>query len=128
LNSSVPLTANTGQAAGRNPSAEQSGVILQHVSAAVDTMGSMFDALLDISKLDADLLQPIWQLVRTDPVLLERVLRNLLSNAIRCTAQGAARGLTCSKTWRPGGCWLCVGAGSGRSGSIHPQHLQQLPA
>ncbi len=111
-------------ALNQSPSTEQSGVILQHVGAAVDTMGTMFDALLDISKLDADLLQPKWQVVdvqpmlsrmgaehavmaqakglslrvdtaggtglpvRTDPVLLERVLRNLLSNAVRYTAQG----------------------------------------
>jgi signal transduction histidine kinase/CheY-like chemotaxis protein len=111
-------------ALNQNPSTEQSGVILQHVSTAVDTMGAMFDALLDISKLDAELLQPRWQVVdvqpllarigaehaaiaqakglslrvdmpggtnlpvRTDPVLLERVLRNLLSNAVRYTGQG----------------------------------------
>jgi len=111
----------------QDQSKEQSGVILQHVGTAVDTMGAMFDALLDISKLDADLLRPNRQvvdlrpmlarigaehaelasakglgfrinasnksgrarmLVMTDPVLLERVLRNLLSNAIRYTAQG----------------------------------------
>lgn len=105
-------------------SAEQSQKIIAHVGMAVDAMGTMFNALLDISKLDAELVHPEWQtadlspllariaadqaalttakvlgfrsvcpvdtvlLVRTDPILLERVLRNLLSNAIRYTDQG----------------------------------------
>ena len=139
----------------QNPSPAQSAQILQHVSSAVDAMGSMFNALLDISKLDAEQLQPQWQtvdlrallsriaadhslqaqakglrfvcelppgerpqaddlrrpppegvkkgrggpslsweasqsslMVRSDPALLERVLRNLLSNALRYTTQG----------------------------------------
>ena len=108
----------------QNPSAVQSELILNHVSNAVDAMGAMFTALLDISKLDADLLKPDWQVVelqalleriaadhtaiatakgldfrcdvgaaaqqfvRTDAMLLERILRNLLSNAMRYTAQG----------------------------------------
>lgn len=108
----------------QNPSPAQSQLILQHVGGAVDAMGAMFNALLDISKLDADLLQPDWQevdlqalleriaadhsavasakgldfvcdlqaaarqAVYTDPILLERILQNLLSNAVRYTAQG----------------------------------------
>ncbi|TAK93764.1 MAG: response regulator [Aquabacterium sp.] len=108
----------------QNPSKAQSDLILGHVGTAVDNLGAMFNALLDISKLDANLLQPKWQqvdlrplmarisaehtvlaqakglslrtnlsddvglFVRTDPILLERVLRNLLSNAIRYTVQG----------------------------------------
>ncbi|MDC8772350.1 hybrid sensor histidine kinase/response regulator [Roseateles albus] len=112
----------------QNPSPAQSAQILQHVSSAVDAMGAMFNALLDISKLDAEQLQPQWQtvdlrallsriaadhslqaqakglrfvcdlppvegtqaelMVRSDPALLERVLRNLLSNALRYTRQG----------------------------------------
>ncbi|MCV2348292.1 hybrid sensor histidine kinase/response regulator [Paucibacter sp. Y2R2-4] len=112
----------------QNPSPAQSAQILQHVSSAVDAMGAMFNALLDISKLDAEQLQPQWQTVdlrvlmsrmaadhslqaqakglrfvcdlppaggsqaaltvHSDPALLERVLRNLLSNALRYTTQG----------------------------------------
>ncbi|MBT9502695.1 MAG: hybrid sensor histidine kinase/response regulator [Burkholderiaceae bacterium] len=112
-------------ALGQNPSQEQSRHILKHVGGAIDAMGSMFNAMLDISKLDADLLQPNWQVldlralllrvaadqpllagakglrfgcelpaashprVRCDPVLLERILRNLLSNALRYTTEGS---------------------------------------
>ena len=109
----------------QNPGPAQSAQILQHVSSAVDAMGAMFNALLDISKLDAEQLQPQWQTVdlrallsrmaadhslqaqakglrfvcdlppkpaaltvRSDPALLERVLRNLLSNGLRYTPQG----------------------------------------
>ena len=97
--------------------------IVQHVRNAVDAMSGMFDALLDISKLDADMLQPELRGIAlrplidriaadeaqraeakglvlhcrmpasvhvfTDPILLERILRNLLSNAIRYTTQGS---------------------------------------
>lgn len=112
-------------ALGQNPSPAQSQQILRHVGSAIDAMGTMFNAMLDISKLDADLLQPNWQVlnlrtllirvaadqpllasakglgfscetppahhptVRCDPVLLERILRNLLSNALRYTAEGS---------------------------------------
>lgn len=108
----------------QNPTPAQSQQILQHVGGAVDAMGAMFNALLDISKLDADLLQPDWQAVDlskllhriaadhtavasskkldflcalesaagqavyTDPILLERILHNLLSNAVRYTTHG----------------------------------------
>jgi len=111
----------------QNPTSAQRSQIVGHLGSAVDAMGTMFDAMLDISKLDADLLQPDWQNVdlrglleriardqavlagakglsfhcelpagqalpvRTDPVLLERVLRNLLSNAIRYTSRGSVR-------------------------------------
>lgn len=111
----------------QSPSVEHSRELLGHVGSAVDAMSAMFNSLLDISKLDAGLLQPHWQWVdlqpllarlaldqglaasakglsfhcdtpvnvgmrvRTDPILLERVLRNLLTNAIRYTVSGSVR-------------------------------------
>jgi signal transduction histidine kinase len=95
--------------------------IIDRVDAAVATMNELFNALLDISKLDAGVLTPqisdfpIAQLlkriettfagparekdlsfriipseawVHTDFILLERILLNLVSNAVRYTQQG----------------------------------------
>lgn len=95
--------------------------ILDRVEQSLDGMSLLFNALLDISRLDAGALQPeirtvrldevlhpIVQeftllaeikglrlryrptdsIVRTDPALLSAVVRNLLSNAVRYTAEG----------------------------------------
>jgi two-component system, sensor histidine kinase len=95
--------------------------LLGHVRASVDTLGNMFNALLDISKLDARMVKPELAsvdlqtmlqricteegalatakglvlrvnapplVVVSDPVLLERVLRNLIANAVRYTHRG----------------------------------------
>src|SRR5262249_31954246 len=91
------------------------------IDAAVSNMNELFNALLDISKLDAGALAPNisgfpiggvlrrieatfapaaldkrWHLgvvasrawVRSDPILLERILLNLVSNAVRYTSEG----------------------------------------
>ena len=91
------------------------------MAAATESMQAMFNALLDVSKLEAGAVTPAivdFELdqvlarlrasfagpasakglalgipstttrVHSDPVLLESVLRNLLSNAVRYTAQG----------------------------------------
>lgn len=95
--------------------------IVDHIGEAVRTLGTLFSSLLDISRLDAGVMEarpravalrplltrlaeearPLAQAkglalhlhgpalaVRTDPVLLERIVRNLLSNAIRYTDRG----------------------------------------
>ena len=91
------------------------------VEHSVEVLGGMLDALLDVSRLDAGVIQPDYQwfsmqvlldrlheefyvvadnqglrlemsgydgLVCSDPLLLELVLRNLLSNALRHTRVG----------------------------------------
>lgn len=101
--------------------------LIGQVEHSVEVLAGMFDALLDISKLDAGVVQPqreefaiqplldrmyaefSWlahdkglsfdmascqQTVYTDPLLLERVLRNLVSNAVRYTHHGGVA-VTC---------------------------------
>ncbi len=108
-------------ALGQQPLGAEASRLLGHVRTSVDTLGSMFNALLDISKLDASMVHPeVAQFdlkamlerichdegtlaaakglsmrvdaqplqIVSDPALLERVLRNLLANAVRYTNQG----------------------------------------
>ena len=96
--------------------------IVDNIRISTDALGDLFNALLDISKLDAGVLEPKatdFQLrtlleriqtdfsepasnkslqlrivdcgfvIHTDPSMLERILRNLVSNAIRYTQQGS---------------------------------------
>jgi two-component system, sensor histidine kinase len=108
-------------ALGQQNLSDEARRLLGHVSTSVEALGSMFNALLDISKLDASMVKPeisqfdlkamlericheegtlasakgltvrvnspkLW--VASDPALLERVLRNLISNAVRYTEIG----------------------------------------
>lgn len=97
--------------------------IVDQILASVASLESLFNSLLDISKLDAGALQPQWSdvplaqllhrlendyrpqaedkglrfsvaeagdvCVRSDPALLERMLRNLVANAVRYTDRGS---------------------------------------
>jgi signal transduction histidine kinase/CheY-like chemotaxis protein len=97
------------------------GEISGHIGKAVVSLAALVDSLLDISRLDAGVVQPELQqvpvrtlleqievsyrpvarekglefriaaadaLVNTDPVLLERLVRNLVDNAFKYTADG----------------------------------------
>jgi signal transduction histidine kinase/CheY-like chemotaxis protein len=99
----------------------QAGSLLDHIESSVRAMGSLFNGLLDISRLDAGVvevnvhsfaIQPLLAricrdhageaqakgvrlhlkacsvIVRTDPVLLERVVRNIVANAVTYTDRG----------------------------------------
>ena len=108
-------------ALGQRPLDAESRVLVGQVQGAVDAMGTMFNALLDVSQLDAGMvpvrqqalaLLPLLQRIATDEgaladrkglrlrlnapalavhsdgVLLERVLRNLVANAVNYTDRG----------------------------------------
>jgi signal transduction histidine kinase/CheY-like chemotaxis protein len=96
--------------------------LITHIRSTVESLGTLFDSLLNISKLDANTVQPVLKavdlrqllqkicdaeaapaqdkglalhlnvpslIVTTDPILLDRVIRNLVANAVRYTDQGA---------------------------------------
>ncbi|HKW37636.1 MAG TPA: hybrid sensor histidine kinase/response regulator [Burkholderiales bacterium] len=98
--------------------------IVDNINVSVSALEKLFNALLDVSRLDAGVLQPAPQHFRlgdlcerlvndhaadaaakglalecsrcdaavySDPALLERILRNYISNAIRYTDKGAVR-------------------------------------
>ncbi|MBX3680501.1 MAG: response regulator [Rhodocyclaceae bacterium] len=104
--------------------------LVRQIAASAEAMENLLDSLLDISKLDAGVLQPeirpfavqgvfdrlaadfrpvaddrglrlrirpttAWAL--SDPTLLERILLNLLSNALRYTARGTVM-LACRRS------------------------------
>jgi len=108
------------QLEGKVESAEGAEILVR-INAAVDAMNELFNALLDISKLDAEVIKPsltkfpIQTLLRrlettfaesarekelllrvvpstawvcSDFILLERIMMNLASNAVRCTDCG----------------------------------------
>jgi len=102
-------------------SPEERTQIARNIRRSVDTMEELFNALLDVSRLDAGIVEPhvvtvplapllervrfefepfarqkglslraknTRALVRSDPALLERVIRNLVANAVRYTDRG----------------------------------------
>ncbi len=101
--------------------------LVENIDSSVRALDGLFNALLDISKLDAGTVTPVFQdfslrpllerlnnefcrqaqscslawrcgdcdyTAHSDPVLLETILRNLISNAIRYTPRGAVH-ITC---------------------------------
>lgn len=132
---------------------EQATRLIGQVENSVEALAGMFDALLDISRLDAGVVQPqcedvaiqalldrlyaefSWlahdkglrfevancqQTVYTDPMLLERVLRNLISNAVRYTHRGSVT-VTCEIVDE----WLQLEIRDSGIG-IAPEHLPHI--
>jgi two-component system, sensor histidine kinase len=118
------------QALQETPLASRERQVIGNIRRSVDAMEELFNALLDISRLDAGVVQPhittiplasvfdrvrfeyaqiarqkrlslvvmkTSLYVRTDPSLLGRLIRNLLSNAVRYTDQGGVV-LGCRRT------------------------------
>lgn len=98
--------------------------IVDNIHRCVAALNSLFEALLDVSRLDAGVVEPKRahfvlgmvlnrlapeyepqavakgltlgisggeQVINSDPALVERILRNLIGNAIRYTSRGAVR-------------------------------------
>jgi signal transduction histidine kinase len=111
-------------ALAEQPHSAEGQRLVSHLQTTVEALGNMFNALLNISKLDARTVQPEWattdlrrllqgicdaeevvardkglalQLVAeplwvlTDPGLLDRIVRNLVVNAVRYTDSGGVR-------------------------------------
>jgi two-component system, sensor histidine kinase len=112
-------------ALGMHKTDERTQEMAREIGNAIASLGSLLDALLDISKLDAEAVRPesarfalnalVGRIaaefrpmattkglaleleagsplfVETDAVLLERVLRNLVDNAVKYTARGTVR-------------------------------------
>lgn len=137
--------------------------LLRHASSTVDTMSALFNALLDISRLDAGMVQPEPRAValapllgrvaaeegvlaqarglrlrlrlprggdalmtHSDALLLERIVRNLVANAVRYTARG---GVLVALRRRDGGLLLQVwdtgiGIPPGRQHEVFQEFVQ----
>ncbi|MDN3277973.1 hybrid sensor histidine kinase/response regulator [Frankia sp. RB7] len=105
----------------RHPMSAEMKSLVAHIEGSTQAMETLLNSMLDISRLDAGVVEPRQQIfplgpmlerigaewatdaeakgielricgtsayVRSDLVLLERILRNLVSNAIRYTARG----------------------------------------
>ncbi len=131
----------------------QTKATVMQLEKSVDVMREMFDVLLEISSLDAGVVQPNFErfplgplldklhrefsmlardkgvrlemescteTICSDPMLLERILRNLLSNALRYTERGSVR-VTCRLA--DGGARIEV---SDTGIGIPPEHLPHI--